>query len=200
MTDSYGDTGTAQDEPRKKPKRWPWLAGIVIAFAIGGGGGLVVAGGVEPEIVTEEVEVEVEPADLLERREALDERETVLDDRGETLSTRSSDLDEREETLDATEAELGEREEAIAEDELRLEENTIPGSGTFLVGEDIEPGTYRSLEAEYCHWDRLSGLGGDYDEDVITSGFSEGNSYVTITESDTAFSSEGCADWILQEP
>ena len=88
--------------------------------------------------------------------------------------------------------------ETVAEQELNLEENTIPGSGTFLVGEDIEPGTYRSSGAEYCVWDRLSGLGGHYDEDVIVHGYSEGTAYVNIAESDMAFSSEGCADWIRQ--
>lgn len=188
----------ASEEGSNKVKRWPWIAGMVLALLFGGGVGFFAAGTVEPEIVTEEVEVEVEPAELIERREALDDRETVLDERGETLSSRSSDLDEREETLEAAEAAVEEREETVAEQELNLEENTIPGSGTFLVGEDIEPGTYRSPGAEYCVWERLSGLGGHYDDDVIVHGYSEGTAYVNIAESDMAFSSEGCADWIRQ--
>lgn len=196
MTDRSEQSDSVPDQSKKKTRRWPWIVGIVLAFILGGGAGITGAGGVEPEIVTEEVEVE--PTELVERREALDERETVLDARGETLSARSSDLDEREETLEAAEAEVEEREEVVAEQELNLEENTIPGSGTFLVGEDIDPGLYRSPGAEFCQWDRLSGLGGDYIDDSIATGFSEGIAYVTIEESDTAFSSEGCADWILQ--
>lgn len=199
MSNEPSGSSTASEKSGSTVKPWQWVAGMVLALLLGGGVGfLLAAGTLEPEIVTEEVEVEVEPAELIERREALDERETVLDDRGEILSSRSSDLDEREETLEAAETAVEEREETVAEHELNLEENTIPGSGTFLVGEDIEPGTYRSPGAEYCQWDRLSGLGGDYEEDVIVFGHSEGTAYVTIAESDMAFSSEGCADWIRQ--
>lgn len=198
-----------QDNPAVEPKgssrrrrRWPWITGLVVAFALGGGAGLGLAGGVEPEVIieTETVvdEVEVEPVDMEERREALDERESVLDDRDKTLTDRASNLEEQEEAIEQAEAALEEREEAVAQEELNLEENTIPGSGTFLVGEDIKPGTYRTHGGgSQCFWDRLSGLSGE-EHHIIAFGYPQSIGYVTISESDMAFATNSCGDWIRQ--
>lgn len=194
MSDSPDHSATSQTES-PKPRLGAWLVAVIVAFAVGGGVGVAVAGGIEPEVVTEEVEVE--PAELVERREALDARESLLDDRGETLSSRSSDLDEREESLNETEGTIEEREAAVAELELNLEENSIPGSGTFLVGEDVEPGVYRTLGSRDCWWERLAGLSGEYN-DVIATGVSDGPVYVTISETDVAFHTDQCADWVRQ--
>lgn len=43
--------------------------------------------------------------------------------------------------------ELDDREAAIEETELEIAEDTMPGDGVFLVGDDIEPGTYRGNAA-----------------------------------------------------
>lgn len=75
----------------------------------------------------------------------------------------------------------------------------IPGDGTFIVGEDIEPGTYRSDgpqggEVTYCSWERLSGTGRDA-EDIIAAGGGSGQDAVTVKEGDVAFSTHGCRPW-----
>src|SRR5690349_16825748 len=36
---------------------------------------------------------------------------------------------------------------------------TMPRDGTYRVGAEIQPGTYRSDGGEYCYWERLRGLG-----------------------------------------
>ena len=77
----------------------------------------------------------------------------------------------------------------------------IPGDGTFVVGEDVQPGDYRAVVPEdsyLCYWERLSDTTGDF-EDIITNGIAEAGDEVTVTieESDRAFGSEGCGPWNL---
>lgn len=185
--------GPAPHRPAKRSRRWPWIVGIVVALIAGVGIG---AGGeAEPEIVTEtetiteEVEIEVEPADLEERREAVAAAEEENDALGEELAQRTSDLDTREEELD-------QREESISASETEIEENTIPGSGVYRVGEDIQPGTYRS-EADSCYWARLAGFSGSLG-DIIANDNVSGTAYVTIAPSDAAFETSRCGDWTRQ--
>jgi hypothetical protein len=69
------------------------------------------------------------------------------------------------------------------------------GEGTFRVGVDIAPGTYRNSDSSQgCYWERLSGLGGTLDE-IIANNFTYARQVVTISPSDVGFSSEGCGVW-----
>lgn len=100
--------------------------------------------------------------------------------------------DEQVETFTA----VREPEQATPDNE-SSEQNTIPGDGTFIVGEDIQPGTYETEGSEYCYWERLSGTSGTMD-DVIANGVPTGPAIVTISPSDEAFSTEGCSGWTLR--
>lgn len=67
--------------------------------------------------------------------------------------------------------------------------------GMWLVGTDIEPGTYRTTAAEGCYWERLSGFSGDSD-DRIANNFVEGPTIVEIDATDIGFSTDGdCGTW-----
>lgn len=69
------------------------------------------------------------------------------------------------------------------------------GDGTFRVGIDIAPGTYRNSDSSQgCYWERLSGFGGTLDE-IIANNFTRARQVVTISPSDAGFSSEGCGQW-----
>lgn len=207
--DQYQPHPPPADEPETPPKkrrRWPWVAGIIVALLAGVGIGsdgetepeIVTETETETETITEEVEVEVEPADLGERREAIAEDEDALE-------TRASELDDREDALDAREEELASQaedeaatEEAEQEETSASDSGSIPGSGTFLIGEDIQPGTYRTEgDSGFCYWARLSGLSGEF-EDIITNDFSEGPSFVTLSETDVAFETSDCGEWTAQ--
>ena len=131
----------------------------------------------------------------------LDEREGDLDDREEEMDTREGDLDEREEDLDELAEELDEREEGLdtREEEVtgletEAEENSFPGTGTFLVGDEVSPGTYRSEGTSNCYWARLSGTDGTLDS-IIANNFGDGRQIVTISGSDVAFETSGCGEW-----
>ncbi len=69
------------------------------------------------------------------------------------------------------------------------------GDGTFIVGTDIEPGTYRTTGGSNCYYARLSGFGGT-DNNIIANANTNGNgAIVTIKASDAGFQSSGCDTW-----
>jgi hypothetical protein len=68
--------------------------------------------------------------------------------------------------------------------------------GTFLVGKELTPGTYRTDGGSGCYWARLSGLTGDL-EDILSNNFGGGQQVVTILPSDKAFKTNSCGSWEL---
>jgi len=69
------------------------------------------------------------------------------------------------------------------------------GDGTFRVGADIPPGTYRAVNTSGgCYWERLSGFSGNFG-DVIANDFTDGPDVVTISPTDVGFSSQRCGTW-----
>lgn len=73
------------------------------------------------------------------------------------------------------------------------------GNGTFLIGNDIEPGDYQATvpaDSPLCYWERLSAISGEVG-DIIANGVAEPGDHLTVTllDSDKAFSSSGCGPW-----
>ncbi len=68
------------------------------------------------------------------------------------------------------------------------------GDGAYLVGSDIQPGTYRSAGTSDCYWERLSSLTGDFDA-ILANDRAVGQVYVDVLPTDVAFSAEGCGTW-----
>ncbi|MFV0495543.1 hypothetical protein [Mycobacterium sp.] len=74
-------------------------------------------------------------------------------------------------------------------------QHSFPGDGRFMVGKDIEPGTYRSPGGTSCYWDRLRGLSGSF-EDSISTGAGDWPQVAEIAASDVAFETHGCTTWV----
>lgn len=69
------------------------------------------------------------------------------------------------------------------------------GDGTFVVGKDIQPGTYRTREASSgCYYARLRGFGGTTD-DIIANANTDAPAIVTIAATDKGFESTSCGIW-----
>lgn len=66
--------------------------------------------------------------------------------------------------------------------------------GMFIVGTDIEPGTYKNSGGAQCYYARLSGFGGTTD-DIIANNDVSTSTIVTISSSDKGFQSRGCGTW-----
>ncbi len=75
----------------------------------------------------------------------------------------------------------------------------IPGDGTFSVGPEVAPGTYRTAgpvaDGAACHWERLRDLGGSFSS-ILASETLREPGRVTILDGDRAFRSTGCQPWV----
>ncbi|WUH93198.1 hypothetical protein OG900_25830 [Streptomyces sp. NBC_00433] len=70
------------------------------------------------------------------------------------------------------------------------------GDGTFQVGADIKPGTYRTSGDDdgMCYWERAKDAKNDTDS-ILANDTVAGSSYVTIKPTDKVFTSTDCKDW-----
>jgi hypothetical protein len=74
---------------------------------------------------------------------------------------------------------------------------TMETDGTYRVGTDIVPGTYRTAgpspqgESD-CYWARLNSLNPNH---IIKNNITTGPQVVTIQPSDTAFLTRSCEPW-----
>ena len=76
--------------------------------------------------------------------------------------------------------------------------------GAFIVGSDIQPGTYKSSVQNGCYWERLSGLTREFytgrlvgkDTELIAR---SNNTIVEIIETDKGFISHNCKQWVKHQ-
>jgi len=69
------------------------------------------------------------------------------------------------------------------------------GQGTFIVGTDMAPGTYRSSKGDGCYWARLRGFGGTLSEIIANDFRNGGQAIVSIKAADKGFTSSRCGTW-----
>lgn len=73
--------------------------------------------------------------------------------------------------------------------------DSFAGEGTYVVGTDIAPGTYRSpgpSGSSTCYWARLGDLSGT---SIIANNISEGPAVMAVAPTDAAVEVKGCARW-----
>ncbi|WP_457031414.1 hypothetical protein [Kitasatospora sp. P5_F3] len=75
--------------------------------------------------------------------------------------------------------------------------DTIAGNGTYLVGDDIQPGTYKTAgpgSLGLCYWERGKDSSGGFDS-IIANDNLTGQGVVTIKKTDKVFKTQGCQVW-----
>lgn len=93
---------------------------------------------------------------------------------------------------------VAERMERGDEEEQARERGEIFADGDYIVGDDIQPGTYVAESDEPfdgCYWSRLDSAGNIIQNNFINSGF---RVEVIISASDYSFSTERCGEWRKQ--
>jgi len=70
---------------------------------------------------------------------------------------------------------------------------TIETDGTFIVGTDIAPGTYRSSGKYGCYWARLSSF--DTGDIIDNNNVNDGPQVVQIRPRHKAFMTRNCGNW-----
>lgn len=70
--------------------------------------------------------------------------------------------------------------------------------GMFVVGQDVQPGTYRTAgpadPGNECYWKRVSDLTGS-SAAVLAFNFSQGQQVVEILPTDMGFQTKNCQPW-----
>lgn len=127
----------------------------------------------------------------------IQDRELAVDSERKELEEREAAAAEAQEQVKAAEAAVKKREEAISGAEAKQAANSIT-EGTWTVGADIEPGTYRTKEAvgSSCYWAiYTSGTNGDdIQQNDIPGG---GRPTVTLVEGQD-FNTTRCGSWVKQ--
>lgn len=68
------------------------------------------------------------------------------------------------------------------------------GEGIYIVGADMQPGSYKSTGGQGCYYARLKGFGGSVN-DIIANNNTDSSAIVTIDASDKGFTSARCGTW-----
>ncbi len=163
----------------------PWMkytGAVVGGFILGG---LVVAAGSEE---TKTVTAAAPPA------KTVVSTKTVSPDAETLAKLRSQVSDERDKLATARGRTSSERSKLrkLQGQVQSAKANTVSGEGTFVVGEDIKPGTYRAAASPGCYWARLRTLD---TSDIIDNDNADGPVVVEILPSDKAFQTSGCASF-----
>ncbi len=185
MTEHFPSPLAVNSTPAKR-RRWPWILGIVAAVVVGA----VVGSVAQTDPLGDRT------AAVAQREKDAAAVEQALDSRGAQLDRRTDTLDQISSSLDQRSSQIREREDALLPKEQEAAKNVIAGDGIYLVGKDINPGTYRNGGTSGCYWKRSSGTSGDFGE-ILANGNESGPAVVTIESSDVAFTSKRCGQWAL---
>ncbi|WP_142120321.1 hypothetical protein [Arthrobacter sp. SLBN-122] len=178
---------------------WYWAATAAILFLIGG----TVLGTTLPdpkkskEFVALQSEKDGVSADLSKLQSRYNTLNSSISGRETTISTKESAITVRESAVKAAEENVKKREEAVTAAEKTKAANTIR-EGTWTVGRDVEPGTYRTTSdvSGSCYWGiyRTGSNGSDIvDNDIVTGG----RPSVTLSAGQD-FKSSRCGSWVKQ--
>ncbi len=123
-------------------------------------------------------------------------------DKKTTTQQSNSGLEQTKEVKEEIEKRLEKIEEVGSDietekQEVVVEDDKYPNfkDGTYIVGKDIEPGTYRAKSpSEACYYARLSGLSGAMDE-ILANDNTSNPVVIAIAETDKGFQSKGCGTW-----
>lgn len=98
-----------------------------------------------------------------------------------------SALTTRSNAVAGKEAALLEREKKVGLAESEAAANTFSGDGTFIVGDDVKPGTYKSAGGVNCYWVR-----NDKGGDIIANDLGDGPTVIVIGVGDFSVTARGC--------
>lgn len=185
----------------KGPARiaWYWTAGAAALFLVGG----TAIGATLPdpkkseEYATLQAQKDGVSADLAKLQSRYNTLNSSISGRESTISTKESAITVRESAVKAAEDNVKKREEAVGAAEKTKAANTVK-EGTWTVGTDIEPGTYRTTSdvTGSCYWGiyRTGSNGADIvDNDIVTGG----RPSVTLSVGQD-FKSSRCGSWLKQ--
>lgn len=114
--------------------------------------------------------------------------------REDAAKKREDELAQREGAAKQREDAVKVREDAVTQQEKVQAQNTIT-EGTWAVGVDVQPGTYRTKEAVsgQCYWGIYADANGD---DIVANDIVTGGRPTVTIKSGQFFKTSRCGDWI----
>lgn len=181
-------------------KRYLTVPAVVAAVAglmVGGGVGTGVALALQtpPTKTHEYASLQRQNHKLLNENSKLSSSNSGLTRTVDQLQSVSDEYDRAKAGLASQAADLAAKQKLVDSTVTQIQANTVPGDGTYVVGTDIQPGTYRSVNNSECYWARLNDTSGSVDS-IVANDNVTGQAVVTISSSDKAFESERCSQWI----
>lgn len=122
-------------------------------------------------------------------------REQQMSDESDLLDGRRQVLIEQAGKLERFARRLVAREQKVEAAENQIAARTIAGEGVYRVGDDIEPGTYRSPSNRgSCYWSVNGDANGN---DIVSNNYGGGPQLVEVVDGQF-FETTGCGDWTRQ--
>lgn len=118
-----------------------------------------------------------------------------LEDRADALAARESAVGKKEAEVEEASEKVTAREKAVGEAEAQAQATTVE-DGTWTVGDDIQPGTYRTKATvgTRCYWGVYrSGTNGS---DIIQNDIPGGGKPTVKLSKGQDFKSSNCGSWI----
>lgn len=185
----------------RRHHRAVFISSIVAAFLVGVG-----TGGAGPQADLERAQaeataargqVEEARADAERRVGEAEERVAGADRRAReeanrTLASARAKVRSDAAALSRRKAELDRREAKVSGLERTADRNSFEGEGTYVVGADIKPGTYRADASPGCYWARLASLD---TSNIINNDNADGPVVIEILPSDKAVTVSRCAEF-----
>lgn len=190
VSDEEKETRERVGHPLKNILTVPAIAVGIIALLVGGSAGAGIAVAAQTPTVKTHVYVQLQA-----KNQHLSDENRSLKGKVTQLQAVSDEFDNEKAELAAQKDDLAAKQKTIDATVAQIQANTIPGDGTYLVGSDIQPGTYRSVSNSGCYWARLSDLSGTL-SGIITNNNADGQIVVTIRSGDKAFESTRCSQWL----
>jgi hypothetical protein len=185
--------------PVRRRLAWYWVAGLAVLLLVAGMG--IGATLPDPKNSKEYVAVTSEKeglqSDLLKLQARYDILDAGIKGREAKVLAREGAVSTADAAVKTADAAVKKREEAVTAAEKTKAANTIK-EGTWTVGVDLEPGTYRTNSdvASGCYWGiyRTGSNGSDIVDNDIVSG---GRPSVTLSAGQD-FKSSRCGTWSKQ--
>lgn len=206
--ESGDEPATAGSKPRKKRGKGKWIAVSVAAAVLLVGGGAAGYSLPDPKASDAYVALDQQKSATEAERESArsdysglktkyDALLNGITARENTVSQRETAVTTAESTLKDDQAAVKKREDAVSAVEQQKAANTV-GDGTWVVGKDIEAGTYRANTAvdSTCYWGIYqSGTNGSQ---IIENDLPGGGRPSVVLAAGQDFKSSRCGTWTKQ--
>jgi hypothetical protein len=173
-------------------RRWEYWTGLAAVCALIIGSALVglTISRYQSRISVLQAHIDTFDARMTDGESAAAQADAPLDDR-------AAELQAREQAVAAAEQSVAKREQAVAAAEQRVASDSI-GEGTWTVGVDVQPGTYRTRKpvGADCYWGLYrSGSNG---RDIISNGIPGGGFPTVQLNVGQEFLNNRCGTFVKQ--